>query len=119
MLAARYVALNPVRAQLVRQPQDCAWSSLRAHLAGRDDGLVSVAPLIERLGSTTAPVDIEPEESALTRLRGAEATGRPLVTQLERLMQRLRRQKPGRKPKAPLSAGELFSRETTNGRSIG
>jgi hypothetical protein len=30
MLAARHVALNPVRAQLVRQLQDWAWSSLRA-----------------------------------------------------------------------------------------
>jgi putative transposase len=43
MLAARYVALNPVRARLVQRPQDWAWSSLRAHLAGRDDGLVTVA----------------------------------------------------------------------------
>jgi putative transposase len=76
VLAARYVALNPVRAQLVRRPQHWAWSSLRAHLAGRDDGLVSVAPLIERLGSIAALVDIEPEESELTRLRGAEAPGR-------------------------------------------
>jgi hypothetical protein len=72
-------------------------------------------PLIERLGSITALVDIEPEDSPLTRLRSAEATGRPLgsnefVTQLERLMQRrLQRQKRGRKPKAPQSAGELFS----------
>src|SRR5687768_2445101 len=103
MLAARYVALNPVRARLVQGPQDWAWSSLRAHLAGRDDRLVTVAPLLERLGHITTLVDTEPEETALTRLRAAEATGRPLgsdefVTQLERHMQRrLRRQKPGRK----------------------
>src|SRR5882672_2386737 len=48
--AARYVALNPVRAKLVARAQDWAWSSARAHLAGRDDGLVRVAPLIERVG---------------------------------------------------------------------
>jgi len=48
--AARYVALNPVRARLVARAQDWAWSSVRAHLAGRDDGLVQVAPLIERVG---------------------------------------------------------------------
>ena len=39
MLAARYVALNPVRAKLAQRPQDWAWSSLRVHLAGRNDAL--------------------------------------------------------------------------------
>jgi putative transposase len=34
MLAARYAAFNPVRARLVQQPQDWAWSSLRAHPEG-------------------------------------------------------------------------------------
>jgi putative transposase len=53
MLAARTVALKPVRARLVQRPQDWAWSSLRAHLDGRDDGLVTVAPLLDRLGSVT------------------------------------------------------------------
>ena len=33
----RYVDLNPVRARLVRQPQDWHWSSFRVHL-GLDDG---------------------------------------------------------------------------------
>jgi putative transposase len=42
MNAARYVALNPVRARLVSRAQDWPHSSVRAHLAGRDDGLVSV-----------------------------------------------------------------------------
>ncbi len=115
MLAARYVALNPVRARLVQRPQDWAWSSVRAHLAGRGDGLVTVAPLLQRLGRITALVDTEPEEIALTRLRAAEATGRPLgsdefMTQLERLMQRrLRRQKPGRKAKVPEGTGDIFT----------
>jgi putative transposase len=115
MLAARYIALNPVRARLAQRPQDWAWSSLRAHLTGRDDSLVTVAPLLERLGSMAALVDTEPEEIALARLRAAEATGRPLgsddfVTRLEDLVQRrLRRQKPGRKASAPESAGDLFA----------
>jgi putative transposase len=46
----RYAALNPVRARLVKRAQDWAWSSARAHLAGRDDGLVRVAPLAQRIG---------------------------------------------------------------------
>ena len=50
MAAARYVALNPVRARLVARAQDWRWSSAGAHLGERDDGLASVAPLIERCG---------------------------------------------------------------------
>ena len=83
MLAARYVALNPVRARLVQRPQDWAWSSLRAHLEGCDDGLVTVAPPFDRLGSVTALIDteligIEPEAVAPARVRSAETIGRPL-----------------------------------------
>ena len=37
--AARYVSLNPVRARLVARAQDWRWSSVRANLDGRDDGL--------------------------------------------------------------------------------
>ena len=77
MLAARYIALNPVRARLVQRPQDWAWPSLRAHLDGRVDGLVTVAPLLDRLGSVTGLIDIEHEGVALARLRAAETTGRP------------------------------------------
>ena len=39
---------------------------------------MTVAPLLERLGSMTTLVDTEPEEIALARLRAAGATGRPL-----------------------------------------
>ena len=39
MAAARYVAMNPVRARLVGRAEDWPWSSVRAHLAGRNDGL--------------------------------------------------------------------------------
>ena len=115
MLATRHVALNPVRARLVPRPQDWAWSSLRAHLDGRDDGLVTAPPILDRLGSVTALIDIEPEAVALARLRAAETTGRPLgadefVTLLEDLMRRrLRRQKPGRKARVPESTSELFA----------
>jgi len=77
MLAARYVALDPVRARLVQRPQDWAWSSLRAHFDGRNDSLVTVAPLLEHLGSITTLIDTEPQEAALARLRAAELTGRP------------------------------------------
>jgi len=48
--AARYVSLNPVRARFVVRPEDWPWSSVRAHLKGEDDGLVSVKPLLDRVG---------------------------------------------------------------------
>ncbi|HKN30312.1 MAG TPA: hypothetical protein VJY34_21515 [Roseiarcus sp.] len=48
MAAARYVALNPVRARLVERAEDWRSSSGATHLAGRDEGLVSVAPLLDR-----------------------------------------------------------------------
>ena len=79
MAAARHVALNPVRAGLVARAEDWRWSSVRAHLEGRDDGLVSVAPLIDRCGGRfsdllDAPVSAE----AVSALRAAETIGRPL-----------------------------------------
>ena len=95
---------------------------LRAHLGGRDDGLVTIAPLLDRLGSVTALIDIEPEAVALARLRAAETTGRPLgsdefVTRPEDLMRRrLRRQKPGRKAKVPESVSDLFA--AMSGKSV-
>lgn len=44
--AMRYVLLNP----LVKRAADWPWSSIRAHLAGRDDELVRVAPAVKRYG---------------------------------------------------------------------
>jgi putative transposase len=77
--AARYVSLNPVRARLVTRPQDWPWSSVRAHLAGVDDSVVSVAPVLSRVGDFAAylrqPFD---ETRAFRALRMAETTGRPL-----------------------------------------
>ena len=47
LACARYVELNPVRARLTATAWAWPWSSARAHLAGRDDGLVQVGPLLE------------------------------------------------------------------------
>jgi len=97
MAAARYVAVNPVRARLVARAEDWRWSSVRAHLAGRDDGLVSVAPLIDRCGGRfsdllDAPVSAE----AVSALRAAETIGHPLgsASFLDRLDPRPRRRGP-------------------------
>ena len=78
MAAARYLALNPVRARLVERAEDWRWSSVGAHLSGRDDGLASVAPLIERYGRFADLIETGPPAEALSALRASETIGRPL-----------------------------------------
>ncbi len=106
MEAARYVELNPVRAGLAARPQDWPWSSARAHLAGRDDGVARVAALLERESQWAAFLDAGLAPEAHAAIRSAERTGRPLggaafTARLEASLGRpLARRKPGRKPKA-------------------
>jgi putative transposase len=104
--AVRYVALNPVRAKLVKCAQDWPWSSVAAHRAGEDDALVTVAPVLERYGDFAAFLgDPGGDEAAWKALRMAETSGRPLGSEawLERLEERtgrtLKPQRRGPKPK--------------------
>ncbi len=111
--AARYVALNPVRAGLAERAEDWPWSSARAHLAGQDDALVTVAPLLERVGDfggfLTGAGDADAR--AWAALRRAETTGRPVgselwVKALERQSNRaLAPARRGPKPKAKNEVG--------------
>ncbi len=78
MAAARYVALNPVRARLVERAWDWPHSSVRAHLAGRDDGLVTVRPLLDRAPRFADLLDTDADDPAFTALRRSELVGRPL-----------------------------------------
>ncbi len=112
LAAARYVELNPVRAKLARRPADWRWSSARAHLSGRDDALVEVAPLLERVGDWRAFLAGGLADDALQAIRRHARTGRPLggaafVERLEaRLGRPLRPGKRGRKPKAAAQGSE-------------
>ncbi|MBL8671577.1 MAG: transposase [Alphaproteobacteria bacterium] len=107
--ALRYVALNPVRARLVARAADWPWSSVAAHLAGRDDALASVAPALDRFPDFAALIETEPTEAELAAIRAGESIGRPLgspafVADLERrLGRRLIPRKRGPRPK---SSGE-------------
>jgi len=77
--AMRYVALNPVRAGLVERAEHWRWSSAAAHIAGKDDELVTVAPALERYGDFAAFLgEDHDDEIAWRRLRMAETSGRPL-----------------------------------------
>ena len=78
MHAIAYVSNNPVRAGLVKRAEDWPWSSVHAHLAGRDDQLTSVAPVLERVGDFAAFVAQPREDDGFAGLRRAETIGRPL-----------------------------------------
>src|SRR5271157_1667930 len=110
--AARYVALNPVRARLVHRAEDWPHSSVRAHLAGRDDGLVRVKPLLDRAPHFVDLLEGEADAAAFVRLRRSELIGRPLgsagfVAELEkRLGRALAPGKRGRKPRTQAAADQ-------------
>ena len=75
--ALRYVAFNPVRAQLVKCAEDW-WSSTCALIAGVDDSLVKVAPALDREGNFAAFLGQDFDEPmTYAALRKAEAVGRP------------------------------------------
>jgi putative transposase len=78
MAAARYVALNPVRARLVERAADWPHSSVRAHLSARDDGLVAVRPLLDRAPNFADLLDTDPDDPGFAALRRNELIGRPL-----------------------------------------
>ena len=106
LAAARYVELNPVRARLAAKARDWRWSSARAHLAGRDDGVVEVAPLLALAPDWKGFLAGGLGETEAGAIRAGERTGRPLggarfVARLEkRLGRTLARRKPGPKPAA-------------------
>ena len=112
LAAISYVSLNPVRAGLTQYAADWAWSSVRAHLAGTDDGLVTVRPVLDRV-SCFSDLLLEHRDEAFAALRRAESTGRPVgtaefVTGLERVLgRRIARRAPGPAPAVSISAKQL------------
>ena len=107
LVAARYVELNPVRARLRRRPESHPWSSAKAHLAGADDELVKVAPLLELAPDWRGFLADGLDEASAEVMRSHERTGRPLGVEgfVKGLQKKLRRtlvkRKPGRRAKAP------------------
>ena len=97
--AVRYVSLNPVRAGLVKAARDWPWSSVRAHLAGADDGVVAVRPVLDRWPDFASMIAVEASGIEMNALRKAETSGRPLGSKgwMEELG--VRKGKPGRRPR--------------------
>jgi putative transposase len=66
--AVCYVSLNPARARLVGHAVDWEWSSVWAHLAGADDRLVTVRPVLDRV-ACFADLLLEDRDEAFTSAR--------------------------------------------------
>jgi len=103
MASARYIELNPVRAKLVDEPEAWAWSSARAHITGKYDGLIKCPKPLAGPKEWRSLLGTEPSEREARAIRQSERTGRPLgsgrfISRLENLLDRpLKKRKPGRK----------------------
>src|SRR5277367_2596106 len=103
-----YVSLNPVRARLVERARDWRWSSTRAHLTGKDDGVTARAPVKEQFPNFADLLVGAADADAFARLRAAESIGRPLgdnrfLARIERLT--VRRLRPGKRGPKPAAEG--------------
>jgi len=82
----RYIELNPVRAGMVKRPEDYLWSSYRYNALQRDDSLLSPHKLYLQLGETDelrqrsyrALFQTALQAEALDEMRGCLQSGTPL-----------------------------------------
>jgi len=116
MAAFRYVALNPVKANLVAKAEDWAWSSTHAYLSGSDTRYVKVGPALSRIGDFAGFLDEVKEGDALwSDVLKAELIGRPVgarewIAELERVHGKtLVPQKRGPKPRGEAGAAAEIS----------
>jgi hypothetical protein len=77
LATAKYIEMNPVRANLTPDPYAWRWSSAKAHADGTDDILVKVSPLLQMVGDWKLVLRDSDEEEA-NKIRGHERTGRAL-----------------------------------------
>jgi putative transposase len=106
LAVTRYVEMNPVKAGIVKMPEDWAWSSASAHISRTDDKLVKVAPLLKLVTDEWKEfLSLPISERIASEIQSHEKTGRPLgsdsfVTKLETVVGRvLKPEKAGRKLK--------------------
>ena len=104
--AVRYIELNPVRAGLADTAAEWRWSSARAHLEARDDGLVSPGPMLDRVSDWQTYLNGESGEETISNFHRHGRTGHPLgnadfITNLEGMLgRRLKPKRAGRPRKA-------------------
>jgi putative transposase len=111
--ALRYIALNPVRARLVKRAVDWRWSSVHDQLSRRRSRtLTDTAPVRERYPDLATLIAAGEDEDLSMALRRAETIGRPqgdttFVKALERKIGRSLR--PAKRGPKPQRAGKLGS----------
>lgn len=76
--AIAYVILNPVRAKLVKDPEDWRWSSIHVHLGKAEDGITSIDAVKARVDDFNAFINQAFNDDLFTPLRKSEIIGRPL-----------------------------------------
>ena len=100
----RYIERNPVKAGLVSLPEDYPWSSAKAHIQGKDDDLVKVAPLLEMVDDWQQFLSADASDKHCALLQRHERTGRPLgderfIAQSESTLSRILTPKKGGRPR--------------------
>lgn len=79
---ARYIERNPVRAKLVAKAEDYPWSSVRAHISGVTDNVLSDYGWLQTRERDAYREFIRHEEAEFeASVRMATSTGRPLGTE--------------------------------------
>ena len=104
LAAARYIELNPVKAKLVRRPEQYLWSSARAHITGSDDKLVKVKPLLKLIDDWGEFLSSGYTKEEALLMHRHEQTGRPLgserfIKRLEDKLSRILIPQKGRRPR--------------------
>lgn len=124
--ALHYVSLNPVRAKLVKQPQNWQWSSTQYHLENKDDRAFKAMPALKRVGNFKLFLTEKIDKTAYKLLRSGETTGRPAgeLSWLKKLEKKTGRKiipsKRGPKPKIktkspkPISISKLAIKPTAS-----
>lgn len=104
LAAARYIELNPVRANLCEQPVEWRWSSCRTHMFDEADRLMPTRPMrgwVDDWASFLSENNTEPmnESIRLHTSNGRPAGPKEFLEELEiRTGRRLFPRKPGPKP---------------------
>ena len=105
LACARYIELNPVRAKLVKRPEQWPWSSARAHLKKEYGPLIRSSKPLRSPKEWASLLKEGMTELELESIRRGQRTGRPLgsesfLERLEKVLERpLKKQKPGPKKK--------------------
>ena len=104
-VAIKYVELNPVRAGIVKNAEDYAWSSAKAHIRKQADPVLSMdCPLIETIVDWQEWLREGVPSELITDIRKSTKTGRPLgnedfVIRIEKSLSRILRPKKRGRPK--------------------